>query len=172
MLPQRRRSIGHSAKRARPSINVAMTHARFYDPLSGLLTREAFSFMVDHQVRHAQRAQEFLTLVVFIAEHEWRELVVAADEWVVTELARLIRATVRETDLLARTAEGMVSLLLVGVDMERAKSVIDRVKDHIRRYGGSSALHISVGAACVPTHTSAAGELIDLAIARRERPEG
>jgi GGDEF domain-containing protein len=148
-----------------------MSHARFYDPASGLLTREAFSFMVDHQVRHAQRAQEFLTLVVFIAEHEWKELVVAADEWMVKELARLIRAAVRETDLLARTAEGMVSLLLVGVDMERANSVIARVKDHIRRYGGSSSLQITVGAACVPTHTISAGELLDLAISRRDRAD-
>jgi GGDEF domain-containing protein len=145
-----------------------MANARFYDPSSGLLTREAFSFMVEHQVRHAQRAQEFLTLVVFVAEHEWRELVVAADEWVVKELARLIRAAVRETDLLARTAEGMVSLLLVGVDLERSKAVIERVKDHIRRYGGSSALQITVGAACVPTHTISAGELIELAMSRRD----
>jgi GGDEF domain-containing protein len=145
-----------------------MAPARFYDPGSGLLTREAFSFMVDHQVRHAQRAQEFLTLVVFVVEREWRELVVAADEWVIKELARLIRTAVRETDLLARTAEGMVSLLLVGVDMDRAKSVIKRVKDHIQRYGGSSALQIRVGAACVPTHTISAGELLDLAISRRD----
>jgi GGDEF domain-containing protein len=148
-------------------LGIAMTQTRFYDAASGLLTREAFSFMVDHQLRHAQRTQEFLTLVVIVAEREWRELVVAADEWIVKELARLIRYAVRSTDLLSRTADGMLSLLLVDIDMERAVPVIERLNDHIRRYGGSSALQISVGAACCPTHSICADELFRKAIASR-----
>jgi GGDEF domain-containing protein len=149
-----------------------MTHARFYDAASGLLTREAFSFMVDHQLLHAQRAQEFLTLVVIVAEREWRELVVAADEWIIKELARLVRYAVRNTDLLARTADGMLSLLLVGIDLERANGVIERLNTHLRRYGASSALQISVGAACCPTHSIRADELMQLAIARRSSTAG
>ena len=148
-----------------------MTQVRFYDAASGLLTREAFSFMVDHQLRHAQRAQEFLTLVVIVAEREWRELVVAADDWIVKELARIIRYAVRNTDLLSRTADGMLALLLVGVDMERAAAVIERVNDQIRRYGASPALQISVGAACCPTHSISADELLRKAIASRARSE-
>lgn len=144
-----------------------MSQARFYDGASGLLTREAFSFMVEHQLMHAQRAQEFLTLVVIVAEREWRELVVAADEWIVKELARLVRYAVRNTDLLARTADGMLSLLLVGIDLERANGVIERLNSHIRRYGSSPALQISVGAACCPTHSIRADELLEVAIARR-----
>jgi len=144
-----------------------MSQARFYDGASGLLTREAFSFMVEHQLMHAQRAQEFLTLVVIVAEREWRELVVAADEWIVKELARLVRYAVRNTDLVARTADGMLSLLLVGIDLERANGVIERLNSHIRRYGSSPALQISVGAACCPTHSIRADELLKVAIARR-----
>jgi GGDEF domain-containing protein len=144
-----------------------MTHARFYEGATGLLTREAFSFMVDHQLMHAQRAQEFLTLVVIVAEREWRELVVAADEWIIKELARLVRYAVRNTDLLARTADGMLSLVLVGIDLERANRVIERLNTHIRRYGASPALQISVGAACCPTHAIRADELLQLAMSRR-----
>jgi GGDEF domain-containing protein len=147
-----------------------MTHARFYDAASGLLTREAFGFMVDHQLRHAQRTQEFLTLVVIVAEREWQELVVAADEWVIKELARLIRYAVRSTDLLSRTADGMLSLLLVGIDMERARTVIERLNGHIGRYGGSERLQISVGAACCPTHSICADELLRKALASRTAP--
>jgi GGDEF domain-containing protein len=148
-------------------LNAVMTQARFYDAASGLLTREAFTFMVDHQLMHAQRAQEFLTLVVIVAEREWRELVVAADEWIIKELARLVRYTVRSTDLLARTADGMLSLLLVGIDLERANGVIERLNTHIRRYDTSPALQISMGAACCPTHSIRADELLKVAIARR-----
>jgi GGDEF domain-containing protein len=143
---------------------------RFYDAASGLLTQEAFSFMVDHQLRHAQRTQEFLTLVVFRAEREWRELVVAADEWILKELGRLIGYAVRSTDLLARTADGVLSLLLVGVDLEGARPVIERVNQHITRYGSSPALHISVGAACCPTHAICADDLVRQALARRITP--
>jgi GGDEF domain-containing protein len=147
-----------------------MTYTRFYDEASGLLTREAFSFMVDHQLKHAQRAQEFLTLVVIVAEREWRELVVAADEWLVAELAKLIRYTVRSTDLLARTADGMLALLLVGIDLERANGVISRLNSQMRRYESSPALQISVGAACCPTHAISADELLQLAMSRRAAP--
>lgn len=144
-----------------------MTPARFYDAVSGLLTHEAFGFMVDHQLRHAQRAQEFLTLVVFIAERECRDLLVAADQWVVTELARLIRSAVRDTDLLGSTAEGMLSLLLVGIDMDRAAPVIERLKDHLARYTASPMLQISVGAACCPTHAICSDDLLRQALLRR-----
>jgi GGDEF domain-containing protein len=151
-------------------IVVRVTNPRFYDARSGLLTREAFSFMVDHQLRHAQRAQEFLTLVVFIAEREWRELVVNADEWIVRELARLIGCAVRSTDLLARTADGVLSLVLVGADAERSHQVIKRLSTHIRRYAAAP-LQISVGAACCPTHASCADELLKHALALRVKPD-
>jgi GGDEF domain-containing protein len=137
-----------------------MTDPRFYDAASGLLTREAFSFMLDHQVKHAHRAQEFLTLVIFhierrwrelVVEHEWRDLAVAADEWIVKEMARLIRFAVRSTDLLARSGDGTISLLLVGVDSARASHVIDRLNLHLRRYRSTPTLHINVGSACCPT---------------------
>jgi GGDEF domain-containing protein len=149
---------------------MTIGHGRFYDAASGLLTRDAFNFMVEHQLRNALRTQDFLTLVVVIAEREWQELVVAADEWIVKELARLIRSAIRSTDLLSRTADGMLSLLLVGIDLERANAVIARLNDHLRRYGASPNLLISVGAACCPTHSISADELLRKALASRSAP--
>jgi GGDEF domain-containing protein len=149
-----------------------MTDARFYDAASGLLTREAFGFMVDHQLKHAQRSQEFLTLVVFLVERRWREMVgdrewrdyaVAADDWMVKEMARLIRSAVRSTDLLARTADGTVSLLLVGIDTGRARGVIERLDLHLRRYRATPTLQISIGAACCPTDAVGADDLLGAA---------
>jgi GGDEF domain-containing protein len=157
---------------------VLMTDPRFYDAASGLLTREAFSFMVDHQLEHAKRAQEFVTLVVFLVERRWRELVVerdwrehavAADDWIVKEMARLIRHAVRSTDLLARTASGAISMLLVGIDGEGARGVIERVNVHLRRYRATPTLQISVGAACCPTDAVRGDELIHTARSRAAR---
>jgi GGDEF domain-containing protein len=140
--------------------------ARFYDNASRLLTREAFGFMVDHHLRHAQRAQEFLTLVVFSAEREGQQIREAADESIVKELGKLISCAVRGTDLLARTADGMLSLLLIGVDHDRARQVIQRISQHVRRFG-TSPVRLSVGAACCPTHASAAEDLMQRALAQR-----
>jgi GGDEF domain-containing protein len=146
-----------------------MTASGFYDAASGVLTREAFSFVLDHKLRQAQRTQEFLTLVVFIAERESRELVVAADEWIVQELARLIRYAVRNTDLLGRSADGMLSLLLTGIDLDRAASVIERLREHLGRYR-MLPFRIGVGAACCPTDAIGPDELFTQAMARR-RPD-
>ena len=148
-----------------------MTASRFYDTASGLLTREAFSFMLDHKLRQAQRTQEFLTLVVFTTERESREMREAADEWIVKELARLIRYAVRNTDLLGRTADGMLSLLLTGIDLERAAAVIERLNDHLRRYR-MFPFQIGVGAACCPTHAISPDELFKQAISRRRHEVG
>jgi len=153
-----------------------MTQMRFYDAASGLLTPEAFSFMLTHLLGHAERTQEFLTLVVFVAERASRDAIEAVDEGVVTEIGRRMSRMVRKTDLLARTADGMLSLMLSGVDVERAMAVIERLKDHLWRHRMSPALQISVGAACCPTHAVHFDELLQAAIAhrthgdRRQRP--
>jgi len=143
-----------------------MTQARFYEAASGILTREAFTFMVDHQLRCAQRTQEFLTLVVFHVERDTRELAAAADEWLMREIGRIIRYAVRNTDLLGRTADGVLALLLGGIDTERASTVIDRLNGHLTCYR-TSPLHITVGAACCPTHAIASDELFRQALLRR-----
>jgi GGDEF domain-containing protein len=144
-----------------------MPASPFYDGISRLLTRETFSFMFDHELKHALRTQDFLTLVVITAEHEWRGLFVAAEERIVKELGGLLAGDLRETDLLARTADGVLSLLLLGVDLERAKAVIDRVVEQIKSSELSRALLISVGAACCPTHARGAQGLSEEARLRR-----
>jgi GGDEF domain-containing protein len=157
---------------------MLMTDPRFYDSASGLLTREAFSFIVDHQLKRAQRVQEYITLVVFvverrwrelIVEHDWRERVVPADDGIVKEMARLILYAVRSTDLLARTASGAVSLLLAGVDGERSRDVIARVNGHLRRYRATPALQINVGVASCPSDAVRVDDLIRTARRRAAR---
>jgi len=145
-----------------------MTQTRFHDAAPGLLTHEAFSFIVDHLLKHALRTQEFLTLVVFVAERESQGAIVTADEWIVRGLARIIRVAVRETDLLGRTADGMLSLMLAGIDTERATKVIHRLNEQLKRYGAASATQWSIGLASCPTHAIRVDDLLRYAIAERK----
>ena len=151
----------------------SMTQMRFYDAASGLLTPEAFSFMVTHLLRHAERTQEFMTLVVFVAERASRDAIDAADEWVVTELGRLIRQAVRETDLLGRTRDGMLSLMLAGIDTERARGS-DRTTE--RSFSGATVWRLACrsasGSACCPTHAVRVDELLQQALSRRDSRRG
>ena len=144
----------------------SMTQRRFFEAASGILTRDAFNFMADHQLRYAQRTQEFVTLVVITAERDSRELLVSADEWIMRELGRVIQCAVRNTDLLGRTSEGTLSLLLAGIDIGRAAAVIDRLQEHLRRYR-TAPLQITVGAACCPTHAIGSEELFRQAMSSR-----
>lgn len=144
-----------------------MTQTRLHDTASGLLTHEAFSFFVDHLLKHAERTQEFLTLVVFVTEWASREAIVAADEWIVKELARLIRFAVRDTDLLGRTSDGALSLMLAGIDAEGAASVVERLNGHIGRYRMSPAMKISIGMASCPAHAVRMDDLLRCAMAHR-----
>jgi GGDEF domain-containing protein len=143
-----------------------MTQTCFQDAASGLLTDEAFSFIAKHLLKHAGRTQEFLTLVVFVATRASREAIVATDEWITRELARLIRHAVRETDLLGRTTNGTLSLMLAGVDAERAMPVIERLHQQLGRYRTEPSLQISIGAASCPTHAIEVDELLRHAISR------
>ena len=143
-----------------------MMQPSFHDAASGLLTDEAFTFIVNTLLKQALRTQEFLTLVIFYAERASREALVAADEFLVAELARLIRLAVRETDLIGRTADGMLALMLAGIDSERTTTVIDRLNEHFRRHDTASTLHIRVGVATCPAHGIQADELLRHAIAK------
>jgi GGDEF domain-containing protein len=136
------------------------------DADSGVLTREAFGLLLGQELQRALRSQEFLTLIRLEIQREWEELMVAADEWMVKELGELVKHQVREVDILARTAEGVLWLVLLGADYERARRVVDRVITHIQNYRSSLSFRITFGAASYPTHAADAEELLKQAVSR------
>ena len=128
-----------------------MTDA-FYEEGPRLLTVAAFHFVLELELRRALRSQNFLTLLVFDARREWKGLMVAADEGTVSDLARVVGEAVRDTDLIARTDDGVLSLALLDADFDSSLGVVDRLVSRMNRYEFLTPLHISVGAACYPTH--------------------
>ena len=85
-----------------------------FSDATGLLTPEAFEFVLTNELKRAVRSQNFVTLVVL-------EPSIAGapgggngerDE-AVRELARLISKDVRETDLLSHTGPGELSVVLL-----------------------------------------------------------
>lgn len=135
-----------------------------------MLTSEAFEFVLNNELKRAVRSQNFLTLVH--VEPTVRGLTTAPSdrEAAVKEIARLISREVRETDLLAQTAEGRLSLVLLDADLPHSLQVIERLMARLDHYQFPQPLAFQVGAACCPTHGADVDSLKRAAEARSVRP--
>jgi GGDEF domain-containing protein len=148
-----------------------VTADSFLDEDFRVLTSEAFDFVLNNELKRAVRSQNFLTLV-----HVEPTLRGAQNggngerDTAVREIARLISREVRETDLLAHTAKGRLSIVLLDADMPNSMGVIERLMSRLDHYEFTQPLAIQVGAACCPTHGADVDSLRRAAEARPVHP--
>src|SRR5215207_2714082 len=93
-----------------------------------VLKPEAFDFVLANELKRAVRSQNFVTLVVL--EPTLRCVPGEGNgerDNAVREVARLVSREVRETDMLAHTAHGQLSLVLLDADMQNSLQVVDRL---------------------------------------------
>lgn len=123
-----------------------------------VLTPEAFDFVLNNELKRAVRSQNFLTLLV--VEPTPRSKTINGErDHAVKEIARLVSREVRETDLLAQTDEGQLSVVLLDADLPNSMRVVDRLLSRLEHYEFSTPMAIEVGAACCPTHGADADTL-------------
>ena len=142
----------------------------FFEEDFRVLTPEAFDFVLNNELKRAVRSQNFLTLVLMEPT-----LLDAADaqlgpDVAVREIARLVSRDVRETDLLAHTDRGRLSVVLLDADLQNSLRVIERVTSRLDHYDFAQPLTIEIGAACCPTHGSDADTLRRAAESRPVHP--
>lgn len=143
-----------------------MAARSFYEDDSTVFTPEAFAFVMDNELRRALRVQSYLTLVLMDISREWEGMVMSTDDGTLHEVATVVAHDVRSTDLLGRTGQSALALLLLDSDLEQARYVIDRVVARIGDYSFRTALRLVVGAACYPQHGTDAVSLTREAMAR------
>ena len=144
-----------------------MTADPFLEEDVRVLTPEAFEFVFNNELKRAERSQNFLTLVLLEPRSEDRD-----PHDVVREVARLISREVRQTDLLAASKEGRLSMVLLDADLHHSLGVIDRLMEQLEHYQFSAPLTVDVGAACCPTDGSDAESLRRIASSRAAMPRG
>ena len=125
----------------------------FEESSSRLLTASALDFVLGLELKRAARAQNVLTIIVIEVTREWEGTLLAADQQTLHELAHLIGKQVRETDLLGRSGEATLSLVLLDTGFEPSTHVIDRFLARIDGYDFAVKLRLVVGAASCPIHS-------------------
>src|SRR3954454_1947428 len=114
----------------------------FYEEGSRLLTPGAFEFVLESELKRAVRAQNFLTLVTLEASREWQGMLVTADDGTVRHVAQIIGRDIRDTDLIGRTDEGTLSVVLLDADFEHSTQVVERLVSRIEHYNFPMPLRI------------------------------
>jgi GGDEF domain-containing protein len=148
-----------------------VTADSFLDEDFRVLTSEAFDFVLNNELKRAVRSQNFLTLVHMEPRIQGVPNGGNGDrEKAVREIARLISREVRETDLLALTGHGRLSIVLLDADMPNSIGVIERLMSRLEHYQFPQPLAIEVGAACCPTHGADVESLRRAAEARPIHP--
>ena len=104
---------------------------QFFERGSRLLTPNAFDFVLDGELKRAVRSQNFLTLVVLEARREWDGMMVTADEGTVGDVAQIVGHEVRDTDLIAVSDNGTLSLVLLDADFDNSAKVIDTPRSNL-----------------------------------------
>jgi diguanylate cyclase (GGDEF)-like protein len=142
-----------------------------------VLTPEAFEFVLNNELKRAVRSQNYLTLL--LVEPSLPDVPGEGNgerERIVRHIAVLISRDVRETDLLAQTGKGRLSVVLLDADLQNSMRVVERLMSRLEHYEFSRPIEIAVGAACCPTHGADAGSLHQAAEARpvhrRRDPRG
>ena len=144
------------------------------DPLTGLATRESFLERLGVEMREAASSGRPLALLVADVDHlrkvaDTRGREAAAT--VLRKLAGILRATVREDDLVARLADDDFAVILNGLGRGSARQVAARLRSTIERFrftstwdgDASFSVTLSLGAASYPTDADNEADLLSRA---------
>lgn len=131
----------------------------FFDEEYRVLTPEAFEFVLNNELKRAVRSQNFVTLVLMEPTLHGTGEAPAEPDTAVREIARLVSRDVRETDLLAHTDTGRLSMVLLDADLPSSLRVIERLTSRLDHYEFAQPLTVEIGAACCPTHGADADSL-------------
>ena len=130
-----------------------MVAERFLEQDFRVLTSEAFEFVLNNELKRAVRSQNYLTLVVVEPTLRGGSADPEGDrDRAMNDVAKLVSREVRETDLIARTDPGQLSVVLLDADLPNSMRVIDRLLSRLDHYEFPRPLTFDVGAACCPTH--------------------
>ncbi len=100
------------------------------DALTGAVTRRVMMDALDKALDTARKAGQGLTLVLLEIDH-FEQLNEVEGQEALRAVRRIIKASVREFDLIGRVGSQMFAVLLEGASLHTAHQVADRVCRHV-----------------------------------------
>ncbi len=128
------------AAREKEALLAELERQTHEDALTGLFNRRYLDRRLTEEFARARRHRQPLTVVLADADHFKRindRYTHVSGDAALRQIAALLRASVRSTDIVARYGGEEFALLLIGVDLERAKAVCEALRTSIERHDWS-----------------------------------
>jgi GGDEF domain-containing protein len=128
-----------------------------------VLNRQSFLFLLDLEIKRAQRYQNFLSLLSLTFGH--LDPSVGEDASIsLKTLANLVKDELRETDIVGQAAGNRILVMLPYVDMAGAHTVRERLEKILYEYGfGREGFAVVINEVCFPTHATSFNDLLQMA---------
>ncbi|HXG94314.1 MAG TPA: HD domain-containing phosphohydrolase [Blastocatellia bacterium] len=138
--------------------------AAFTDYVTGVASKHALTTQFERELTRCQRLGSPLSLVV-VNLNDIKQSVATSDsttEQLLTQVGRIIKIQVRETDLVARYSHGTFVALLPDTGQAEATEVRSRIREAMNKAVGFS-LSVSLGSATSPVAGTSFKELFQAA---------
>ena len=153
------------------SIITRMEQLAITDGMTGLYNHRYFQDSFDRELERADRSKQSLTLLLLDIDHFKKINDTSghpAGDFILKNLAALLKETARKVDMLARYGGEEFAALLPGIDLKNARKTAERWRKKIqgtsfKRERQSFSITISIGIATFPDDAGTKKELIEKA---------
>lgn len=147
--------------------NQKLAELATLDPLTNLPNRRLFWERANEYFSHAKRSQHPLSLILFDVDHFKRyndtHGHTSGDE-ILKELGKILKQLIRVEDVIARYGGEEFALLLPSTNLQGAKVVAERIRNHIENHPWPLCkVTVSLGVASLDPSIKSAQELLDAA---------
>ena len=128
-----------------------------------VFNRQSLLFLLDLEIKKAQRYQNYLSLLSLTFDHLNPSLGENPNISFKT-LANLLKDELRDTDVLGQSAANRLLVILPYADMTGAHNVRNRLEQILQDFGfGQKGANIEITEVCFPTHATNIDDLLRMA---------
>ena len=128
-----------------------------------VFNRQSFIFLLDLEIKKAQRYQNYLSVLFFTFDHLNPSLNENPSISLKT-MGNLLKDELRDTDVIGQGGTNRLLVMLPYADMAGAHQVRKRLEGILHDYGFSAkGFSIEIGEVCFPTHATNIGDLLQMA---------
>jgi len=160
----------------RQTINEQKNRFLMYDSLTGLPRRNLFRKLVEHEISKAKR-ESYCAAMIVIGPSDLSRINQSfgykiGDE-LLSQLAKRIQATLRESDIVARLSGNEFGVLLPDTDIKLVKNIIKKISEALEGVFKIDDIQVDImsvmGISIFPDHADTASDLIRRANIARTR---